>query len=270
VELKELLQKIAQMRKEPQFQTNAFLLPGRLEELLSVPFSQVEVGDHHVAVLAWERRFYRLYYYLSRPDESKGDLRRSLSQHSDAPIVADLVNKPQAIPFSAAILSEIGFRRIETLIRMHLNMDRTMNRPICSEAERAAEPDAREIEELLYQTFNVYVSRLPDRNEIRDLIRYEWIWVIRDGNRIAGLALFKPLPGRQVLLDQLLVRPGFRGRGLGEKLLQTGIARLCAGKQVFLWAHTAVVPFYEKYGFEQEERADCILLFEEEKGRGEN
>lgn len=268
MDARELQQKIAQLRREGEFQTNAFLLPRQLEELLSRENTVVGMGEHYIAILEQEKGFYRLHYYMSQPEEARVVLRAFLCLHSEFPIVADLVNRPQAITEPAMCLNQIGFRHIETLTRMNLKPELTANCLDYPEVEWALAEDGPEIERLLYQTFNPFVSRLPDQEEILDLIAQKTILVVREAEDIAGLVQFKPMPGQQILLDQILVRPDSKQRKLGGKLLHAGVAKLGAGKRVSLWAHDRVIAFYEKYGFEPEERVDYILLFEGEKNHG--
>lgn len=263
--LEELRRKIAELRKNRSFQTNIFLSPDQLDKIVSAPETLVSIDGSLVCILEKERGFYRLHYCASTPEDMTEGLKLFLTKTSVGPVVADIVNRPQTVELSVSCLEQLGFRYVEKLTRMYLKAGQSALFHDNTEVSWAVRDDAAEIEKLLYQSFNIYVSRLPSREEITDMLCGKQILVERRDRCIAGIAIFKPQKGDRVLLDQLLVRDGYRGHGVGSNLLQAGVCRFGNGNVISLWALESAVSFYKRHGFDCEERVDYILLFEGEK-----
>ncbi|MEO8520169.1 MAG: GNAT family N-acetyltransferase [Acidobacteriota bacterium] len=76
--------------------------------------------------------------------------------------------------------------------------------------------------------------------------------------RVVGTALAIDY-GRFAWIAMMLVEPGWRGRGLGARLLEAALARVAAGRPVRLDATEAGRPLYRRHGFEDECRLTRLV-----------
>ena len=256
---------IQQLRRGGAFQTNLFMLPAQINELLQREGTITMSEGKLILIFEKTSEFYRLYYCSSGVEKLTDIKDYILELKLNLPIVVDLVCRPEAAREISGYFKQIGFSQIETLIRMSVTPKQTAVYHNFEQVEWATESDVAQVERLLYQTFSVYVSRLPTQREISELIFENRILVERNQSQIIGLAIFKELSGRQVLLDQILVADSCKGSGVGKRLLQSGVVRFGLEKTISLWAIEKAVPFYEKFDFQRENRIDCILLYEGEK-----
>ena len=263
----ELLDHISQLKKRPEkFYTNLYVLPSQLENLIFKKNIQVFIKDHIIVIMEKEPSFFRLYYYASGLDLSLLELKQILLSFSNTAIVMDIVEKNSAVlkTISDHFL-RIGFRQIETLLRMEFNSAKASLFQNDKMIQSAHEDDILEIEQLLYQTFNPYVSRLPSKKDISAMINMEEILLYKKDHMIAGLSIFKRVSKNRILLDQLLTNPSFRNQGIASKLIESGIIRNGTQNSFYLWAHTIghdVVHFYENRGFEADGLKDYIFLYQ--------
>lgn len=266
----ELFRRIAGLRRERTFQTNLFSLPFQINEIAARRDSILVAENRWLLILERSTSFYRLHYFVAGMEELHRVGAAVVKSHSELPVVADVVNLPQAARRAADTLTAAGFSPIETLTYMTSRPEDTAAFLDFPQVERAVAQDSDTIERLLHQTFQIYISRLPTKETIEVLAKKGLILVERGSQGIMGLAIFKELSTRQLLLDQLLVDHGCRGGGVGKRLLQTGVKRLGSGKTVLLWAAEEALSFYQKLGFQSENRVDHILLYRGEEHDGKN
>jgi ribosomal protein S18 acetylase RimI-like enzyme len=88
--------------------------------------------------------------------------------------------------------------------------------------------------------------------------------VAHDGDGgLLGFAYLLPAPGGRILLDNLHVRPGSTGSGVGTRLLRRGLAWAAdehPGREVYLEvlsANTRAVAFYERHGARRTDERVC-------------
>ncbi|MBP2404617.1 GNAT family N-acetyltransferase [Streptomyces syringium] len=101
------------------------------------------------------------------------------------------------------------------------------------------------------------VRRAHTDDEVRDYFRYVVIperetWVAEAGGEIVGMMVL-----HEEWLDQLYLAPGWRGRGLGDRLMTLAKERSPSGLD--LWTFQINTPahrFYERHGFTEAERTD--------------
>ncbi|MFJ7955014.1 GNAT family N-acetyltransferase [Streptomyces sp. NPDC096319] len=125
---------------------------------------------------------------------------------------------------------------------------------------RAADSDAAAVAEVWLRS---YAAALPDvrrahtDDQVRSWIRHVVVagqetWVATaDGTVVAMMAL------DDEELDQLYVDPPWRGRGIGDRLVELAKQRRAAG--LALWTFQVNAParrFYERHGFVEAERTD--------------
>jgi predicted N-acetyltransferase YhbS len=106
----------------------------------------------------------------------------------------------------------------------------------------------------------VFITRATrhDHDDIRALLATnEWeddfepkrgkSYIARDGGVIGHLQLVEVEP-QMVVIDQVLVLEGKRGKGVGTQLMQAAMNSL--GGRLYLCCHEERIAFYERLGFE--------------------
>ncbi len=90
------------------------------------------------------------------------------------------------------------------------------------------------------------------------------LFVARDGDgELAGFVYLLPAPSGRILLDNLHVRPGSTGSGIGTRLLRRGLAWAAdehPGREVYLEvlsANTRAIAFYERHGARRTDERMC-------------
>ncbi|WP_043630740.1 GNAT family N-acetyltransferase [Nonomuraea candida] len=90
------------------------------------------------------------------------------------------------------------------------------------------------------------------------------LFVADDGDAgLLGFVYLLPGSGGRILLDNLHVRPGSTGSGIGTRLLRHGLewaANEHPGKQVYLEvlrANTRAIAFYERHGAHRTDERTC-------------
>lgn len=99
-------------------------------------------------------------------------------------------------------------------------------------------------EKVLQEEFNVPEEFDLDGN---DHIAHHYL-AYHEGMPV-GTARWRVTLGRKVKLERFAVLPEHRGEGLGRQLLEAVLRDAPEGLEIYLEAHSDVVPFYEKHGF---------------------
>lgn len=86
-------------------------------------------------------------------------------------------------------------------------------------------------------------------------VRGSGLFVAHDGDgALVGFVYLLPAPGGRILLDNLHVRPGSTGSGIGTRLLRHGLTWAAGehpGREIYLEvlrANTRAIAFYERHG----------------------
>ena len=108
-----------------------------------------------------------------------------------------------------------------------------------------------------------FVSRAYSDDSLRQRMESDvFLAALQDGN-IVGFADFRPLPRTEAELAAIYVLPEMQGRGVGGRLLSTGIARFAAGTRFVLRVERGNEPavrFYEARGFRRSGESTEALL----------
>ena len=75
-------------------------------------------------------------------------------------------------------------------------------------------------------------------------------FLARDGSIVGALRLFEVEPDK-VIIEDVLVRDGRRGQGIGPQLMNA--AMMSRGGTLFLCCHPERMPFYERLGFSEKQ-----------------
>jgi GNAT superfamily N-acetyltransferase len=107
-------------------------------------------------------------------------------------------------------------------------------------------------------TFEVYVA-VPLAEFAQSKSSREKIWILEEGDRIAGSVAIVKRTEEEAQLRWLLLEPEIRGRGIGRWLVEEALdfSRISGYESIFLWTVEALyiaANLYRSVGFVQRER----------------
>ncbi len=107
-------------------------------------------------------------------------------------------------------------------------------------------------------TFEVYVA-VPLAEFAQSKSSREKIWILEEGDRIAGSVAIVKRTEEEAQLRWLLLEPEIRGRGIGKWLVDEALdfSRISGYESIFLWTVEALyiaANLYRSVGFVQRER----------------
>jgi len=139
-----------------------------------------------------------------------------------------------------------------------------MSQPAC--VIRAAEPaDQPAVERLVREAYTPYIARIgrppgPMLDDYGALIREGSVHLLDDAGAALGLVVLIDEPPSTLLLDNVAVDPGSRGKGLGRRLIDFAErqAGLRGRSLIRLYTHALMsenIGLYAKLGFSETHRA---------------
>jgi len=107
-------------------------------------------------------------------------------------------------------------------------------------------------------TFEVYVA-VPLAEFAQSKSSREKIWILEEGDRIAGSVAIVKRTEEEAQLRWLLLEPEIRGRGIGRWLVEEALdfSRISGYESIFLWTVETLyiaANLYRSVGFVQRER----------------
>ena len=107
-------------------------------------------------------------------------------------------------------------------------------------------------------TFEVYVA-VPLAEFAQSKSSREKIWILEEGDRIAGSVAIVKRTEEEAQLRWLLLEPEIRGRGIGKWLVEEALdfSRISGYESIFLWTVETLyiaANLYRSVGFVQRER----------------
>jgi ribosomal protein S18 acetylase RimI-like enzyme len=130
---------------------------------------------------------------------------------------------------------------------------------------RAGPADAAGLAEVAVAAYSGYLERLPEGvrpgpmdTDYAEAVARAEAWVAEFEGQIAGFLVLEAADDH-LLLENVAVRPGFQGRGVGRRLLELAEERAeTLGLPVIrLYTHAVMVEnqrLYERYGYVETER----------------
>ncbi len=202
------------------------------------------------------------FHYLFYVAPNLESLATALPEASSAEgtLVADVVTKAAA-PAELALFEAHGFALRRKLFRMvrigAFNADARD-----AHVRYAAFEDISAIRALLLEAFDKLSEQIPSEEDLKRLVSLNGVYLYRLADETAGL-LISQTTGQTWYLRYWLVKPQFRGRGVGSALFRCALARHPACTRQILWVaeeNAAAGAKYEHYGFRRDRLNDYVLI----------
>lgn len=249
-----VLRKAAEMKRENKdYISNAFLNTAQWKELDRQGLLEVCEYDSSIWIVIKDKDIYRLIFFAKSP---QAILQVDFEKYKiyGKPIILELLDKKDIVQRMRAVLEEIGFNMIKSLYRMFCAELQVEEQCIADRycIQNATYDDCSEIYSILYNTFDIRVSRLPGKEQIIKDIDDAQIFVVRDLQKIVGIAYFQKQGIKAEYLYQLVLKQEAQGMKLTYPLLKYAVERLGSNKQYSVWVETdnaRAIHVYEKLGF---------------------
>lgn len=128
--------------------------------------------------------------------------------------------------------------------------------------------DADEVYRILWDGFDARVSHLPSRSATEEMIAAGEVSLIKEGDKILALAIFRKTGTVSKYLYQIYTLPQYRRKGLGKRLITEELVKDGADNVYSLWVedwNKAAIELYEQTGFSSSDRHTIILKKENAK-----
>lgn len=198
--------------------SNCFFLPTVIERLIGNETLYYQDLANGLLILDDNQNFYRCYYYLSGNDQPE---RLALNKSAVMEFPFNGVLKDAQIQ-QIKLIEAMGFRlgresglmaaSVEQLTDAHLDSG---GHGVCRTPE---EKDAGSILKMLNEAFNPLYAFLPSEAELTNAIHEKRVIAIYSGERIAA-ALISSVEKKAATVNQIVVDPDYRRRGLGRRLM---------------------------------------------------
>ena len=258
----ELNSKIDLLRRGNKgFITNSFIPARQLAAMVRSDGITIKMSNDTVIILAEEEQLVRLYFYASNI-KSLRQLPLMIPLNISKMIILDIIGKNPGAEIMSNELEKHNFYTYGELIRMKRKNEEEMPENI-SDVFYAGTDDIDEIMEILYEEFDILISRLPTIRKLEEAISNREVTIVRQQDLLAGLAYFEKPGVKLKYLYQIVVRNGFRGRGITDDLLVYTFRNTPKDTVFQLWVETKnerAINKYRKHGFTPDGLVAYIML----------
>ena len=204
----EVLIKINDLRyKNPLFFTNAYFGTKELIQLLEHSTTEIFENENYVGVRFEDNGVYRLYIYAKSAETAANFL---LPQKQKTTIFEIIEQKNNGDVTNLFV--SYGWQVYSRLTQMSYVLGEYTSSIVDSPVEVASPSDTDSVYQLLYNTFDVNISHLPNKNQLLDSIVNNETLVIRDQGKVVAVAMFQVTGKKTKQFYQLAADPIYRGK----------------------------------------------------------
>jgi hypothetical protein len=206
-----------------------------------------------------DRDFFHVYAHYSKSEVFNSVLNEI---PTNAPLVADIIQRGDSHQEFAALLSDSGFARYRMLDRLNRPQQGLPEQHKKVAIENATLGDAGKILGDLEAFFDKFSEQLPELDEIEEAVTNDCIIVSRINGELAGF-LFYEKSGRKSVIRYWFVNPQFRNMNVGSSLIRHYLSISCPDTSSQLWVVTDnydALNKYKYYGYEKDVLNDLILM----------
>lgn len=263
-EQSELFENISTIKDaSDNFHTNFFLSFDKLTSWI-IKKRVLICSDSSTILVIYVREEYAQIYFWSNDLNGLELLLMHVVNHIDMTFLVDMVYKDvewlnDKIFF---ILDKCGFSKHMTLERMSkVNMPDDVGE--IKGIEFAEKEDAQEIQDILFQNFDIYGMQIPDIEEIEQASINHDIIISREGTTIAALFWTEHI-GQTSHFRYWIARPECRATGLyGYYVYMQTLNREARARRIILWVldnNKEVIDSHKLQGFSFDGLKDDIFL----------
>ena len=248
-------------QKHRKIITNIFLDNNALLEILNNQKTNIAYNDDYFIIFQAEQNFKRIYfafgYEIDFPEILKNII---LTTDNKDNYIFELVDRDKNIDKVSAIFEKSIFVKFAELKRLRTNkilLINFNNNDVKNDVEFkiADESMVNVILELLYNTFNAYVSHLPNREQLKNLIKSKLVFIAVKNNTIAGVICLENIGKNGKYLYQIMVDEKFRGQGISKKLASYAFEKYKNDSLFISWVESnnaSSIALHHELGFKED------------------
>ena len=252
------LTRISTLRhKNPLFFTNAYAGTKDLIQILEHETTEVYENEHSVAVVFEDNGVRRLYLFAKSVEIAAGFV---LPQNENI-IILEIIEQENNDNITGLFVSN-GWQVYSRMVQMSYVLPDHTTFMADSHVEIAALSDTDSVYRLLYDTFDVNISHLPNKNQLSESIMNRETLVIRDEDRVIAVAIFKVTGKKTKHFFQMAADPIHKGKRVPAlEFIDFEFSRSCKGTVYSLWIvpDNPVIKFHKLVGFRECGRYLSIL-----------
>lgn len=207
-------------QKHRKIITNIFLDNNELLEILNNQKTKIAFNDDYFIIFQAEQNFKRIYFAFGFEVDFPEILKNIiLTADNKDDYIFELIDRDKNIDNILAIFEKSIFVKFAELKRLRTNKISLIDfNDNDIKFQIADESMVDIILELLYNTFDAYVSHLPYRHQLMNLIKSKLVFTAVKNNTIAGVICLENIGKNGKYLYQIMVNKKFRGQGIAKKL----------------------------------------------------
>lgn len=265
-EIDELFRQISRLKQSKEFVTNSFLLAQDLLQISQENSSCFVWNEEAALLVSCDNGVNRAYIYLA----SLGAISRlnALAQNITVkPLVVDCVGKAEWVDILSSTLQDAGFQSYAKLSRWKSEQICFISYPFFLDKPfRAAEKeDCQHILNMLYKTFDPYVSHLPSKQKMVSLIEDKLVFCAIKDKKIIAVVCLEKVGKKGIYSYQNVVEKEYRSVGLGSSLLQFAFYQFRECTQYTAWIEDKNIAsnrMHKALGMSYDGLKDHVLIFE--------
>ena len=259
---REAVQRVKEAARLPV--TNWFAGETQLDQWSAAGALTCVESEGAVLLFRRDRDFHNLYYVATDVDALGPALAlRHVAGLTPSVFTAEIVGRPADVPAVVAVFQAHGFQLHVALTRMgRLCTADDAALAFDPEVSFAGDGDRDAVQSFLEDVLDPYRDRIPDADELAELIAARNILLIRRGAAVGGVLIFETT-GLTSHLRYWYVNQRFRDKGIGARLIRTFLHLSSGGRRIILWVvsgNADAIAKYRHYGFQPESLVDWIMI----------
>lgn len=219
--------------------------------------------DKSTMALFYVRDEYVQVYFWSNNAESLEASLAQITEKLDMPLLVDVIyrDSDEGVAPLFDILNKCGFQKHMSLRRMSM-VNKELKTPDIGDIEFAQKKDAQELQDILFQNFDVYGEQIPDIDEIEQAAENQDVIICKKDDVIAAF-LWTEHVGKTSIIRYWIARPEFRSAGIGFNVYRQTIKRESSVRRIILWVredNPTAIRLYTLNGFSFDGMSDDIFL----------
>lgn len=262
----ELFSQVNRLKMCGKVLSNNFLQKSVIEQFSVEEKSMLAYNQDAIALICCENGIARLYFYISCLEKAAA-LRDLLRKAEEYPVVvADCVGQENYVNGMAEAFCKNGFSLYARLTRWRSGKICLATAPMLNGVclQTAVLDQTEEILAFLYRIFDPYESKLPNREQMADLIGQKLVFCAVENGRVIGVVCLQKTGRTGVYIYQVAVSNEHRSAGVGSALLQFALRPFNRFSTFTSWikdGNEASRRLHQALGMQPDGLVDAVLLY---------
>ena len=268
--IEQILKKITELKRaNTNYVSNGCFNVAQWKRLNEKGLISATVYDKSVWVTIRDKDIYRLLFFADS-NESLTQVNARQYRDYDMPVILEFLCKQDTNEKVQNILIEMGFcrlRDLEYLFCTSVHIEEKYQLQAGYSISIAVAKDCMTLYNMLYDIFDIRISRLPSEEQIISDIDSQHVFILKHEQEIVGIAYFQRQGAKAEYLYQFALQSKERGKGLSYALLAYAMNCLGIEKKYSAWVekdNVKAMHLYEKFGFENVGLKEFIYQYKQE------